>query len=176
MKRKQLITAGVLLLLFAAYLFYERTTPRRLTFAYTTEHVTNNTVEAPIGVVIPSLSISLPIFPATVTNAVWPTTDKGVSYLSTSPLPGQTGNSVMYAHNWPNLFGKLPQVKPGTKIIVIGKKNTVQTFSVIYTAVVDPTNASILAPSKDQRITLYTCTSLLDSKRFVVVAKLEQSS
>lgn len=174
MKRNLCFFVGIFLLLFAAYLGYERVTPRRLTFAYTASAKTATTshVEAPIGVSIPSLGISLPIFPATVTNTSWPTTDKGVSYLLSSPLPGEKGNSILYAHNWPNLFGKLPQIKIGDKITIIEKKSTVLSFTVKYTAVVDPKNASILAPSKDKRVTLYTCTGFLDSKRFVVVATL----
>jgi sortase A len=172
MKRNLCLSIGLLLLIFAAYLQYERITPRRLTFAYKTTPNNSSRIESPIGVVIPSLGISLPIFPATVSNNSWPTTDKGVSYLLSSPLPGEKGNSVLYAHNWSNLFGKLPEIKVGDTIKVIGKKNSVTSFSVKYTAEVDPSNASILAPSTDKRITLYTCTGFLDSKRFVVVATL----
>lgn len=172
MKRNFCLSLGLIFLLIAASLWYERVTPRRLTFAYASPSHSISRAEAPIGVSIPSLGISLPIFPATVSNNSWPTTDKGVSYLLSSPLPGEKGNSILYAHNWPNLFGRLHQVKIGDKIIIIEKKNTVLSFTVKYTAVVDPKNASILAPSKDKRVTLYTCTGFLDSKRFVVVATL----
>lgn len=170
MKRNLCLILGLLLLLFAGFLWYERTTPRRLAFAYAAPQKVSTRVEAPIGIRIPSLSISLPIFPANVQNTSWPTTDKGVSYVVSSPFPGDKGNSILYGHNWPNLLGKLPQLNPGDTIEIIGKKNTIIPFTVIYTATVDPSNASILAPSDDRRITLYTCTGFLDTKRFVVVA------
>ncbi len=172
MKRNLCFIIGTLLLLFSTYLLFERITPRRLAFAYTKTDIQSSHAEAPIGIVIPSIGVSLPIFPAIILSDSWPTTDKGVSYLTSSPLPGSKGNSVLYAHNWPNLLGKLPQVKPGDKITIIGENNTTSSFSVVYTATVDPSNESILAPSTDTRITLYTCTGLFDTKRFVVVATL----
>jgi sortase (surface protein transpeptidase) len=43
-------------------------------------------------------------------------------------------------------------------------------FKVEYTATVDPSQTYIIDNTKDTRITLYTCTGFLDSKRFVVVA------
>lgn len=170
--RRAFLFTGIALLIFSAFLFYERNTPRRLSFAIDATHISKSNVESPIAVLIPSLSISLPIFPATIKQGVWDTTDKGVSYLTSSPVPGEKGNSILYAHNWPNLFGKLPSMKPGDTVTVIGKKNTVQTFHVTYTGEIDPTNKSILAPSDDTRITLYTCSGFFDTKRFVVVATL----
>ena len=172
MKRNLCFIIGMLLLFFASFLWYERHTPRRLTFAYTAQAKQTTHVEPPIGISIPSLGITLPIFPAIIAGKTWPTTDKGVSYLVSSPLPGGKGNSILYGHNWPNLLGKLHEIKIGDKIMVMGKNNTVKNFSVKYIAEVDPSNASILAPSQDNRITLYTCTGFLDSKRFVVVATL----
>ena len=94
-----------------------------------------------------------------------------MSYLATSPLPGHKGNSILYGHNWKSLLLDLPKVKPGQSVFITNHNGTKQRFIVEYTAVVDPSQTYIIDATNDTRITLYTCTGFLDSKRFVVVAK-----
>ncbi len=173
--RRLPIILGVILLLITFYLFYQRTTPARLTFSYNPPKGIQTQTAGPRNLIISKLSLSLPVFPALVTNGVWETTTKGVSFLRTSPQPGEVGNSILYAHNWPNLLGNLHRIVPGNEITVIDKEGESKTFIVTYTATVDPQDDSILAPSKDRRITLYTCSGFLDSKRFVVVAQLSDN-
>lgn len=48
---------------------------------------------------------------------------------------------------------------------------TTRTFTIDQTAVISPTQASVVNPTLDTRLTIYTCTGFLDTKRFVVVAK-----
>lgn len=120
--------------------------------------------------IIPDLGINLAIYPAKISGNRWQTTTLGVSHLSTTPDPGEPGNSVIYGHNWHNLLGRLPRVTPGSKIKVT-QNGVTQEFVVTATAEVDPTTSSVYAPTSDTRLTIYTCSGLLDSKRFVVVAK-----
>ena len=47
-------------------------------------------------------------------------------------------------------------------------------FEVTYTAIVSPSERDILQPSKDKRITIYTCYGFFDEKRFVAVATLKE--
>jgi len=105
-------------------------------------------------------------------NDEWETTDKGVSFLDTSAIPGQLGNSIMYGHNWNSLLGNLKNVSPGQKIEIIDKNGLVTEFIVEIVQEVDPSNSDILAPTNDKRLTLYTCSGFLDSKRLVVTAFL----
>jgi len=164
------------LLTVGAYQVYLHEAPSRLAFnnyTYAKSSVVKG--EVPKRITISSLGIDLPIYQATIVNNYWPTTDLGASYLTSSPLPGNKGNSVIYAHNWQSLFGKLVNVKIGDTVVVSYPDNTKKTFVVQYTSVVSPDESTILAPSKDNRITLYTCTGFLDSKRFVAVAVLQKS-
>lgn len=46
-----------------------------------------------------SIGFDLPIVPAQIAGGKWEITKNGVSYLTTSPLPGSEGNSVLYGHN-----------------------------------------------------------------------------
>jgi len=104
---------------------------------------------------------------------VWPTSTSGAEYLTSSPLPGSMGNSIIYAHDWVSLFGPLRSAKVGQKVVVTYPDKTKKTFVIAYTTIVPSNQASILASSTDKRITLYTCTGFLDSQRFVAVAILK---
>jgi LPXTG-site transpeptidase (sortase) family protein len=119
------------------------------------------------------LNIDLPLIPSNITEGKWETTDQGVSYLVSSPIPGEKGNSIMYAHNWASLFGNLPSILPGDLVQIQFSDGTAKEFEVKYTSTVTPDNYSILAPTDDKRITIYTCSGFLDSHRFVAVAILK---
>lgn len=110
------------------------------------------------------------MYPAQIENNKWEATTKGVSYLVTSPVPGNAGNSIIYGHNWGNLLGSLSKIKPGQKIEIVLDDNEKRTFIVEHTSIIGPDQTSVLEDTSDRRITLYTCTGFLDSKRFVVTA------
>lgn len=169
------IIAGLLGILFSSYLIFERQNPQRLKFENVNlqEVLRQSSAEIrPSLIKIDSVNISLPIIPAEIKNNKWEATTQGVSYLKTSAVPGETGNSILYGHNWASLLGNLKKVKPGEKIVVIYSDGTVKEFLVEYSLEVKPDNEDILQNSSDSRITLYTCSGFLDSKRLVVVAKL----
>ena len=167
-----LALTGIVCAVVVAFLIWERNTPRRLAFDLTQ----NPTLIANSGTALPHIlqiegaGISLPIFPVELNNGRWTASTAGVSYLASSAIPGEIGNSILYGHNWPNLLGNLTQVKPGMQVTVGFIAAATQTFTVISTSTVTPDQTHILNPSTDRRLTIYTCTGFLDSKRFVVVA------
>jgi LPXTG-site transpeptidase (sortase) family protein len=174
---KALITLGIICYLFTLYAVFDRINPRRVSFAYSTqEKILTTKVQKhfPVTISIPAASIVLPVIPSQIKNGQWEATTQGVSYLKSSPLPGETGNSVLYGHNWLSLLGRLVMVKPGDKIEIYFDDNTKKVFEIEYTIIVTPDQTHILTPSLDKRITLYTCTGFLDSKRFVAVALLKE--
>ncbi len=169
------VIIGLLLIIFGGYQLYLRENPHKLSFDNYT-YASNQKAEEkqlPAQITISDVDIDVPVYPATVSNGQWPVIENGASYLATSPVPGEKGNSVIYAHNWKNLFGNLVNAKTGQEVLITYKDGSTKTFVITYTSTVSPTESTILAPSKDNRITLYTCTGFLDSKRFVVVALLK---
>ncbi len=173
-----LIIFGIYCYIFAGYGFIERTKPTRISFAdshQVTANLTSKKIANPTSIEIPSLKIVLPIIQSKIINNEWEATTEGVSYLIHSPVPGETGNSILYGHNWPNLLGKLPKIKIGEEIIITSEDNKKYKFDVHYTATVTPDQVSVLKQSQDKRITLYTCTGFLDSHRFVVVGILKEN-
>ncbi len=151
-------------------------TPRRLSFRpapfLKTATVTSEN-DLPIGLIIPALGLELPILPARLNGNKWEASDKGVSYLVSSPRPGEVGNSILYGHNWPNLLGSMNLVRPGDAIEIVFADGVRKSFVTNYTSLVNPSETQILAPTRDRRLTLYTCAGFLDSKRFVVTASAQ---
>ena len=171
-----LILQSLSFLTVGAYQIWLQTASYRLSFAHYS-YAANTGIKGmvPERITIASLGIDLPIYKATIVHNIWPTTDFGASYLTSSPLPGDKGNSIIYAHNWISLFGKLRNAKIGDKVVITYPDHIKKTFVIEYTSIVTPNESSILAPSKDRRITMYTCTGFLDTKRFVAVAILQKS-
>ncbi len=168
-----LICFGIFCLAFAGFLYWQRTTPKRLQFDIKKIESSSNpssTNVEPRGLIIRDLDIESDIYPASIKNGKWQATSKGVSYLSSTPVPGETGNSVIYGHNWKSILGNLVKARPGQTIEVLYSDGSRKEFEVKFTQVVTPDQIQILDQTKDMRITLYTCTGFLDSKRFVVTA------
>lgn len=169
------ILAGIVFYAFGFYNIYLKENPKQLAFdqyqVSQSSHAENN--KMPVKIAINAVGISAPVYPAKLVNNLPQTTDKGASYLTESPIPGEQGNSIIYAHNWRNLFGPLTNIQTGEEVEVTYADGTKKKFTIEYTSVVNPSDSTILAPSSDTRITLYTCTGFLDSKRFVAIAVLK---
>ncbi len=127
--------------------------------------------EEPLLIFLPKVGIKLPIYPTEIKDRKWPTTESGVSYIKDSGRLGVSGNLVMYGHNWKNLLGSLKNSKVGDTLDIFSNQNKNHSYVIKYVATVDAKDVSILADTSSERITLYTCTGLLDSQRFVVVAE-----
>ena len=174
------IALGFFFLGLSGFFLWQRTTPSRIAFklneiqAATTSAAAHETVSSrPTVIKLASVGLELPIVPTELKNGHWQATTEGVSYLISSPLPGEIGNSIFYGHNWPNILGNLPQIKPGDTIEVDFSDGSHKKFRIEYTLTVTPDQTHILNPSQDRRLTLYTCTGFLDSKRFVAVAIIQ---
>lgn len=170
---KSLIGFGFICIILTVFLYWQRTTPKRLKFNIDTVNSNSsisNTKIYPKVLIIKDLGIKLEIYPTEIKNGRWQATSKGVSYLATSPVPADVGNSILYGHNWRSLLGGLVNAKPGQEVEIIFSDGTSKRFVIQYTQVVTPDQTEILENTEDRRITLYTCTGFLDSKRFVITA------
>ncbi|OGH10562.1 MAG: hypothetical protein A2857_06745 [Candidatus Levybacteria bacterium RIFCSPHIGHO2_01_FULL_36_15] len=174
---KLFVITGFIFILSSLYLVWQRNNPDRLSFDIKPdtfkETIYKKTDINPVQIVIQDVNINLPLYPSIIDGKNWETTTKGASYLTSSPMPGEEGNSIIYAHNWNNLFGKIVLAKPGGKVKIAFSDNSTKTFTIKYTATVTPDETHILNKSNDKRITLYTCTGIFDQKRFVAVAVLD---
>lgn len=94
-----------------------------------------------------------------------------------SSTPAKGGNTVIAAHRYlynygPNTFFNLDKVILGDTIQVIWESKT-YTYKVIEAKIVESTATDIQNNTSNSILTLFTCTSLTDnSKRLVVIAEL----
>lgn len=167
--RTVLLGLGLFFLLFGSYLVYERQVP-----ITKVEASQSSDLETPLTsrLIIQGANIDLPIFEGFIKDQNWTTTKEGVSHLSSSVSVGEQGNSVIYGHNWSNLLGNLKQVKPGDEIIVINDRGEKFSYLVHFVTEATPDETHIYQNTTDYRLTIYTCTGFLDSKRLVVTAIL----
>jgi LPXTG-site transpeptidase (sortase) family protein len=130
--------------------------------------VETNTKQPPTSVFIPSIHKRLPIQAALVKGNSWDMFDTSVAWLSTSATPGD-GNVILYAHDWPSLWGNLYTIKPGDTVEV--EQNTlVHTYIVTESRAVNPQDVEAIL-SSDNQLTMFTCEGTFDQKRRVVYAK-----
>ena len=125
----------------------------------------------PAKIAINSLKLNLPVEPTLIEKGTWPTSQIGVSFLKNSGTLGLPGNLIFYGHNWKTLLGSLKSIKVKDEIILTDATGKDFIYTVAYVAQVDQSDTSILADTKDERLTLYTCIGFMDQKRLVVVAK-----
>lgn len=164
---KCLIIVGLIFILFGAGLYIQTIIPTSIDPLDAKESVDN---KYPIAITINSISVNLPIIPASRSNGKFETTKNGVTYLTDSVLPSQTGNSVFYGHNWSNLLGNLKNVKRGDIIELKYVGGEVKTFTVDLITESLAKYAKVSLESDQKVMTLYTCSGFLDSKRIIVTA------
>lgn len=132
------------------------------------EAVKNLNINNPIIFEIPQFGISLPIRKATVLANDWQIYNNAVSWLNGSGNLAK-GNIILYGHNTQSLFGNITELKKGDLIIL---KNNLQEkkYQVIDSFETDKKNVQVLK-SKEDRLTMYTCSGWFDSNRFFVIGK-----
>lgn len=166
------LAAGILLItLSLIWNTYEKTT---LSFTSSPEQSITSEIKSkkPVELIIPSLSIDLDIKESSISAGNWEINPEGASHLNISSNPGEKGNIIIYGHNKTNLLGKILNIAKGDQILLKDGQGKSHTYKVDKTLIVNPDDVWILNKSDGEILTLYTCTGFLDSKRFVVVAKL----
>lgn len=125
----------------------------------------------PVRVLIPSVSIDLPIKTARIKNGYWEVFEDSAGWGEGSGIPGEKGNSVIFAHAKKGMFAPLREIKKDAEVLVFTKEKWFS-YGVESIQEVTPNNTAVIAPTDDEILTLYTCSGFGDAKRFIVTAKL----
>lgn len=131
-------------------------------------------VEQPVKptiIYIPRIKKVLNISDGTYSQNRWKISTTGVSYLTSSVVPGAKGNSVLYGHNLKNILGDLPNLRKEDTIYVVLSNGEFAKYRVEEAKKIKAQQTEILNVSNDYRLTIFTCTGFLDTARFVVIAK-----
>lgn len=126
--------------------------------------------QQPLRIVIPSLSVDLPVVEAPVINGYWELSETSASHGVGSANPGDPGNTVIFAHAREELFGPLRSSKKENLVYILTKDHWYR-YRITNIQMVDPKATEVIQPTKDETLTLYTCSGFLDSKRLIVTAK-----
>lgn len=124
----------------------------------------------PERIIIPNQKINLPIVEAQVVDGFWEISETTASHGVGSAYPGDIGNVVIFAHAREGLFLPLKDVQKDDDIFVLSKDHWFR-YQVKEIKDVNPDQIEVIAPTKDETLTLYTCSGFLDSKRRIVVGK-----
>jgi LPXTG-site transpeptidase (sortase) family protein len=133
-------------------------------------------VNEPNQLIIPSMLLDKTIVEGPVSNQIM-NLRKGVWRWPASSTPDKGSNTVFLGHRFTyynprGVFYYLDKVKVGQNIGVIWNKQRYQ-YRVSDIKEVQPTATEILKPTKDSRLTIFTCTPLwLPKHRLVVIAQL----
>jgi len=100
---------------------------------------------------IPRLHLSAVIFEGTDE----PVLSEGVGHLDGSALPGQYGNVVLAGHR-DSFFRALRNIRSGDIVDVTTERGS-RSYRVETTRIVQPTEVSVLEPTRDPTLTLVTC-------------------
>lgn len=126
--------------------------------------------EPPVRIVIPSSDIDISVTQSEIKDGYWETSENTASYGLGSAYPGQVGNSVIFAHARQGLFYNLKELEKSDLIYVLTSKRWYG-YKVSDIKTVFPDQVEVISPTKEERLTLYTCSGFADKKRLIVVAK-----
>jgi len=104
-------------------------------------------------------------------EGTWSVSPTAANHVHNSALPGEAGNIIIYGHNLNSVFGYLVDVRVGDYVSIVTNNANLYTYRITETRVVDPSQTFLLAPTTHEVVTLYTCTGLFDSLRFVARAE-----
>lgn len=108
--------------------------------------------------------------PSVYSGGHWTISDTAGSYLHSSGKPGQGGNIIIYGHNKRQILGNIRALK-GSEIITLGLSDgSSRDYKIKSLTEVSPSDTRLLYPTDEEVLTIYTCSGLLDSRRFVVRA------
>jgi LPXTG-site transpeptidase (sortase) family protein len=124
----------------------------------------------PVHVTIPWF-VDVDIDPQVYQNGSWTISEDHASYLTASALPGNPGNIIIYGHNKRSILGNIRALKGYEKITLTMAGGSTRMYQIESISEVSPSKTKLLSPTTSETLSIYTCSGLFDSQRFVVVAK-----
>lgn len=124
-----------------------------------------------IRIRIPAIRVDAPV----VMGDGWEQLQKGVAQHLGTANPGENGNMVLSAHNdiFGEIFRDLELLQEGDEVILDTPTQSF-TYIVVRWRIVDPTDVSVMEPTREPVVTLISCYPyLVDSHRIVVLAELK---
>jgi len=114
--------------------------------------------------------VDAPIETMALVGSTWSVSSTQASFLSQSARPGESGNIIIYGHNTRAILGNIRALKGNETITITTSDGTNHLYKVSQMKETNPDDVSWLEPTPTEVLTMYTCSGLFDSKRFLVRA------
>lgn len=124
---------------------------------------------APVHLLIPGI-LNEPLEPGSYGNGRWSVSDTAGTYLVQSAKPGEQGNIIIYGHDKAHIFGALTRVTGRETVTLRLEDGRTRDYQIVSHETVGQDRTDMLAPTRTETLTIYTCTGWLDRNRFVVKA------
>lgn len=114
----------------------------------------------PIKIEIPSVGISQPVDPGYYdpSTGKWTLSYHAVYWASmTAPINSQTGNTFIYGHDVPQIFGNLLKAQTGAQAIVTTDNGYQFTYTLQSTKAYSPNDTSAIQQTDSPHLTVQTC-------------------
>lgn len=125
----------------------------------------------PTRIIIPKISLNLPVFIARISYNTWEVRTDGASFGEQTTYPGNIGNTVIFSHAMPGLFIDLPSLVKNDYIHIFTATDWF-VYKVTNIMIIQPENIDVIFSNNKHELTLFTCTGENYSQRFVVKAIL----
>lgn len=133
--------------------------------------------DTPKSISIPSIGLNVPIEAGVynTTETSWTLNSDTAHYALITPKPNNlAGNTFIYGHNNPVVFGRLVDILPGTEAIVTGKKGIEFRYLLRSVVDVDPTDVSLFEYEGGPILTIQTCAgSWFENRRLFTFELIE---
>jgi len=111
----------------------------------------------------------LSLNPQEILDGKWPLSDTSGIYLTNSSQLGIKAK-IIYAHNWPSLLVKLPQIQEEEQITLIFNNDKTNLYKVKTISRVKNWQKNLLFDAQENQLIIYTCIGWLDQDRIIVIA------
>lgn len=136
-----------------------------------------NYAGTPISLYVPAINLSLQVAAGAydIPSQTWSLSkDKAHYALNTLPANNKSGQTLIYGHNTPSVFGKISQLKSGNIIEVKTDNNLLFTYSYTDSRVVQPNDVSIFNYEGAPRLSLLSCTGQWYEQRLIMHFELKR--
>lgn len=168
LQTKSLFLIGFLLVIIPIFFYVNEGV--QLAFFTPKVIAVKSTYPLPTKIMIPAVGINLPITETAINHGVWQVADDAISHLTISARPGEIGTIILYGHNTNDRFGPIRWLSVGQTIVMQTKDSKTHTYKIVETKDVAPSDVSVLLPTNQEKLILYTCDGFADLQRFIVVA------
>lgn len=126
----------------------------------------------PDRIIINKVDLSLPVKFVPLIDGTWAVNEAAANYAEGSgSINSERGNIGLFGHDRDNAFHKIKELVAGDEITLYAD-GVIANYEVTDSFKTEPTSIEVFADTETPTLTLVTCDSLFNNKRYIVKASL----